>query len=87
MRLFCVLLSLCLLLENVFAYKILGVLLFPSKSHYYVGHSLLKSLAQDGHDVTVISSFKEKTPIENYHEVFLENSWTEFQKSMMNFAK
>lgn len=63
------------LLHTVIAYKFLGVLPIPSKSHYYIGHNLLKGLAEEGHDVTVISPFKEKNPIPNYKEVFLEHSW------------
>lgn len=62
-------------LSGVHSYKILGILPIPSKSHYYVGHSLLKGLALEGHEVTVMSPFREKNPIPNYSEVFLENSW------------
>lgn len=40
----------------------------------------MKALAEEGHDVTVISPFKEKHPIPNYKEVFLEHSWTESRK-------
>ena len=54
------------------AYKILAFLPVPSESHYYIGHNLMKALAAEGHEVTVISPFKEKKPIGNYTEVFLE---------------
>lgn len=66
--------------QNAFGYRFLGVLPIPSKSHYYIGHNLLKGLAEEGHDVTVISPFKEKKPIKNYKEVFLEHSWIESRK-------
>lgn len=72
---------LCFWCQNVLAYTILGVALLPSKSHYYIGHSLFKSLAEEGHSLTVITPFLEKTPIKNYKEIFLENSLEEFQKS------
>lgn len=75
-------LLLCILYQNVSSYRILAVLPAPSKSHYYIGQSLMQALAESGdHDVTVISPFKEKNPIANYTEVFLENSWTESRKS------
>lgn len=56
-------------------YKIVGIFPAPSKSHYYIGHALMKGLAAQGHEVTVISPFQEKKPIKNYKEVFLEHSW------------
>lgn len=72
---------LCILYQNVNSYRILAVLPAPSKSHYYVGQSLMRGLAENGHDVPVISPFKEKNPMANYTEVFLENSWIESRKS------
>lgn len=55
------------------AYKFLGVLHFGSKSHYIVGSSLMKALAEKGHEVTVITPFTEKKSIKNYHEIHLKN--------------
>lgn len=72
---------LCFLYQKVSSYRILAVLPAPSKSHTYIGQSLMKGLAENGHEVFVISPFKEKNPIENYTEVFLENSWIESRKS------
>ncbi|XP_055852083.1 UDP-glycosyltransferase UGT5-like [Episyrphus balteatus] len=50
-------------------YKILGI--FPSmlKSHFFIGSSLMKGLAEKGHQVTVISPFPQKKPLNNYHDV------------------
>ncbi|KAJ3642482.1 hypothetical protein Zmor_025265 [Zophobas morio] len=42
--------------------KILGVFPMPSPSHYILGSSLMKGLAEQGHDVTVIAPFVEKNP-------------------------
>ncbi|XP_055308683.1 UDP-glucosyltransferase 2-like [Sitodiplosis mosellana] len=91
MKLFSVFLILYILNENVDSYKFLAILPIPSRSHYYIGQNLMKGLAEDGHEVTVISPFKEKTPIKNYKEVFLEHNWVETQKYMakdnfMDFA-
>ena len=80
MRLLSFLSILCTFVHTAIAYKFLGVLPIPSKSHYYIGHKLLKGLAEGGHDVTVISPFKEKNPIPNYKEVFLEHSWIEYRR-------
>lgn len=74
-----------LLYQSVNTYRILGVFPAPSKSHYYVGQALMQGLAEKGHEVTIISPFKEKSPIKNYNEVFLENSWEMSRKSEFLF--
>lgn len=59
--------------RNVVAsYKILGVFPTAAPSHHIVGSALMRGLAADGHEVTIISPFKEKNPIPNYTEVHLE---------------
>lgn len=70
----------CALLSISFGYRILGVFPMMSKSHYYVGHGLMKGLAEHGHDVTMISPFKANKPIKNYTEVFIENSYDLYLK-------
>jgi hypothetical protein len=45
--------------------KILGVFPVPGRSHYLLGSTLLKALAEKGHDVTMISCFGEKDPPKN----------------------
>lgn len=82
--------AICALLPVAFGYRILGVFPIPSKSHYYVGQALMQGLAEHGNDVTVISPFKEKKPIKNYNEIFIENSYDwfrecEFQTSIDHF--
>lgn len=69
-----VLFALCVISSTVNSYKILGVLQSASKSHYIIGHAIMKALAQDGHQVTVLTPFKEKYSIPNYEEVYLERS-------------
>ncbi|CAO1423146.1 unnamed protein product [Diamesa serratosioi] len=53
-------------------YRILGVFPTQCKSHWIIGHSVMKSLAKAGHSVTIISPFPLKTPIENYNDVSLD---------------
>lgn len=50
-------------------YTILGILPTAAKSHFIIGHSFMKGLANAGHDVYVISPFPLKKPIPNYHDV------------------
>lgn len=46
---------------------------FRCKSHWIIGHSVMKALANAGHEVTVASPFPLKEPINNYHDVFVDN--------------
>lgn len=70
----------CITWSSVSSYKILGVFHIPAKSHYIVGHALMKGLAEQGHEVTVISAFKSPYPIENYDEIYLEHSIADTQR-------
>lgn len=74
----------CISCETVESFRFLAILPVTSKSHYYIGHNLMKSLAEDGHDVTVISPFEANEPIKNYNEVFLEHSWEISRKSKVH---
>lgn len=56
------------------AYKILFVIPSTKISRYKFSSELAKALAAEGHQVTVISPFKESKPIPNYEEVFLKSA-------------
>lgn len=53
--------------------KILGIFPIPGKSHYILARSLMRGLAEKGHDVTVINPFGEKDPPKNgtYRDILL----------------
>jgi hypothetical protein len=51
------------------ASKILGIFPFGSKSHYTIGEATMKALHEAGHEVTMISVFELKKPLENYHQI------------------
>lgn len=46
----------------------------PGKSHYFLGSSLMKALAEAGHDVTIIAPFSEPNPPKkgSWREIVLE---------------
>lgn len=52
-------------------YKVLGVFPTMAKSHYITGNGLMKALAAAGHEVTVMSAFKESKPIKNYRGIYV----------------
>ncbi|XP_065222649.1 UDP-glucosyltransferase 2-like isoform X2 [Planococcus citri] len=49
--------------------RILGVFPIGGISHYAPAEAVLKALAARGHDVTVISSYPQKTPLKNFHDI------------------
>lgn len=64
--------------SSVSNYRILGVFPIPGRSHYFLGSALLKGLAEAGHDVTIISPFKDSeypslSKNGSYREIVLEN--------------
>lgn len=61
--------------------RILGVFPVPGKSHYILGSSLMRALAENGHDVTVISAFGEKDPPKEckYRDIILDGLLEEME--------
>lgn len=53
------------------AFKILGVFPTAATSHFSIGSSLMKGLAEKGHDVTLIAAYKEQSHIPNYKTVLV----------------
>lgn len=71
--------------QHVNSYKVLTIFPMISRSHYIVGQALAKGLVAEGHEVTMISPFKEKQPIQNYHEVVLDGLAENMLKSTLKF--
>lgn len=49
-------------------HRILGLFPHPGISHFQFFHPVMKALAEAGHEVTVVSHFPAKEPIENYRD-------------------
>ncbi|KAJ6649556.1 UDP-glucosyltransferase 2 [Pseudolycoriella hygida] len=81
--LLCEVLVIFYLISLINCFKILGVFPCPSRSHYSVGHALMKGLADDGHEVTMVSPFSQTKSIENYTEILLEHSWAGYKRDFM----
>ncbi|KAJ9575712.1 hypothetical protein L9F63_007420 [Diploptera punctata] len=52
--------------------KILGLFNLNGRSHFVMFQSLLKGLAQKGHEVYVVGHFPQKKPIANYTDISVE---------------
>lgn len=55
--------------------NILGVFPINGRSHWAVYESLMKALAARGHNVTVITSFPQKTPVANWTDIDVSKSF------------
>ncbi|KAI9586511.1 hypothetical protein GQX74_002358 [Glossina fuscipes] len=51
--------------------KILGLFPHPGISHFHFFHPIMRSLAERGHEVTVVSHFPDKSPPVGYHDISL----------------
>ena len=67
------LVTLLLITSGAQCAKILAIFPMGAPSHYILGSTLLRGLAEKGHDVTMISPFSEKTPPSNgsYRDIVL----------------
>lgn len=63
---------LCIAVNSVKSYKILGVNALPRKSNNDFFRELIKGLADDGSYVTFISTSKSSTPIKNLTEIYVD---------------
>nr|XP_036214836.1 uncharacterized protein LOC118680210 [Bactrocera oleae] len=59
-------------MQPVSGANILGVLLSPSPSHLIVHMSIMKTLAERGHNITVVSSLKPKVNHPKIHNIIIE---------------
>jgi hypothetical protein len=62
----------CLLFASTSdAHRILGLFPHPGHSHFQFFHPIMRALAEAGHEVTVVSEFPNKEPLENYNDELL----------------
>lgn len=79
--------------QYVGAYKVLVAVSGPWMSHYQFGIEMVKALAAEGHEVTMITPFKLPEAIPNYEEVFVEFDHDAIQRkfayiySVLNVSK
>jgi hypothetical protein len=66
--------------------RILGVFPVPGKSHYFLGSSLMRALAEKGHDVTIISPFSENNLPKggSYREILLPEMLAQLESKLIN---
>ncbi|GLH05009.1 UDP-glucuronosyltransferase, partial [Gryllus bimaculatus] len=75
MNKFAVVVATLLLVGVADAAKILVLMPVPAKSHFGAYAPLFEELARRGHEVTVASPFPRKTPLANYTDIVLEDTF------------
>lgn len=70
------------ILQEVEGFKVIGVFPIAYKSHFAIGHSIVMSLHDAGHEITVVSPHPMKNPIKNYRDISKENIFEVHQKSI-----
>lgn len=79
----------CIVLLNmfktIFCLNILGIVSFSAKSHFLVVSKLFRSLAEKGHNVTVISHYPWRNSSTNYRDVEIGNK-DEFEANLKLFS-
>lgn len=68
----CFLIFLSATLNLTEGYKVLGVFPTMSKSHYILGSAIMKRLAEEGHEVTVLTPFILNKDVANMTEVLVD---------------
>lgn len=66
-------LLLLFLLPAVFSSRILAVFPTVSKSHFDFFEPLLLALASRGHEITVVNSYPQQPPVQNYTDISLKD--------------
>lgn len=79
--------GLLLLAGAVNAVKILCVFPVMSHSHQFIGRTLMKELARRGHNVTFVSPFPEKEPVENMRTIVLTGFAEEWEGTLLSVEK
>jgi hypothetical protein len=84
---FVLLVGVLCILDVAHSARILGVFPVASPSHYILGNSLLKGLAEKGHDVTIVSPYDDEDPPRNgsYRSIVLTGNAEERQREFISF--
>ncbi|KAK4876032.1 hypothetical protein RN001_012454 [Aquatica leii] len=64
--------------------RILGVQHIAAHSHYTLIDTILKELAHRGHNVTMITTFQQKTPVKNFKSIHLTGMLEQVQAALPN---
>ncbi|KAK9881061.1 hypothetical protein WA026_014406 [Henosepilachna vigintioctopunctata] len=73
--------------DNIQCARILGIFYYPGKSHQMSAVTLMKILANRGHEITVVSPIGEENTPENYRQVVLKEVNEMIPDQIKNYFK
>lgn len=82
MKLLCLFLLVLSAFDIIDGAKVLGVLPFGTKSHFAIGHAIVKALVDAGHEATVISPYPMKKPMKNYRDISTADVIKKYMKGL-----
>ncbi|XP_050316492.1 UDP-glucosyltransferase 2-like [Bactrocera neohumeralis] len=71
-------------LQQTNAANILAIFPFPGPSQYICVQAYLKALAARGHEVTVISAFPQKKPLQNFRDISLAEILDGYEETIVD---
>lgn len=82
MKIIWTVITLLILGHDSSGHRILGLFPHPGYSHFQFFEPIMKALAEAGHEVTVVSQFPNKEPMENYKDELI----TGVNNGLVNFV-
>lgn len=80
MKVFFIFTSLLSIISVIEGLKVLSINPIGSTSHFAIGHSIVKTLLDAGHEITVISPYPLKNKLKNYTDIKAPNAIESFKK-------
>ncbi len=63
--------------------KVLTIAPFSAKSHFAIANAISKTLHKAGHNITMLSPFPLKKPLQNYTDVSVAKTMEELDKGIL----
>lgn len=84
MKLLYVLVIFGLAIVKIDGLKVLTIAPFSAKSHFAIANAISKTLHKAGHDITMLSPFPMKKPMQNYTDISVAKTMEELDKGIVH---
>lgn len=64
--------------------KVLTIAPFSAKSHFAIANAISKTLHKAGHNITMLSPFPLKKPLQNYTDISVAKTMEELEKGIVH---
>lgn len=73
-----------LVIVKIDGLKVLTIAPFSAKSHFAIASAITKTLHKAGHNITMLSPFPLKKPLENYTDISIAKTMEELDKGLVH---